>query len=124
VLDWMRFGRQWKRRACAALSLCVLNGIFCACDQGAPSVDSRLVSTYVDIKVMENSLGTDSPEARLARKGIVEKHGYTLESYAKAVDGILEDDSRWVPFQQAVVRHIDSLLGNPLEPLGKKGKKK
>jgi hypothetical protein len=98
--------------------------MLCACDQGSPSIDSRLVSTYVDIRVMEQSLGTETPEARLARKSIVEKHGYTLESYKKAIDNILEDDSRWVPFQQAVVRNIDSLLGNPLEPLGKKGAKK
>lgn len=119
----MRFGRQWTWRICAVL-LCVLGSMLCACDQGAPSIDSRLVTTYVDIRVMEQSLGTETPEARLARKSIVEKHGYTLESYKKAVDEILEDDSRWVPFEQAVVRHIDSLLGNPLETPGKKGKKK
>lgn len=123
MLGWMRFGRQWAWRA-FVMSLCAGCIVLCACDQGSPSIDSRLVSTYVDIRVMEQSLGTETPEARLARKSLVEKHGYTLESYKKAIDGILEDDSRWVPFQQAVVRSIDSLLGNPLEPQGKKGKKK
>lgn len=123
MLGWIRFGRQWAWRA-SVMSLCMGCIMLCACDQRSPSIDSRLVSTYVDIRVMEQSLGTETPEARLARKSIVEKHGYTLESYKKAIDNILEDDSRWVPFQQAVVRNIDSLLGNPLEPLGKKGAKK
>ena len=123
MLGWIRFGRQWAWRA-SVMSLYMGCIMLCACDQGSPSIDSRLVSTYVDIRVMEQSLGTETPEARLARKSIVEKHGYTLESYKNAIDNILEDDSRWVPFQQAVVRNIDSLLGNPLEPLGKKGAKK
>ena len=119
----MRFGRDSAGRACFALLFCAIGLVLSACDNGVPSIDSRLVSTYVDIRVMEQSLGTDSPDARLARKGIIEKHGYTMESYKAAIDAILEDDARWVPFEQAVVRHIDSLLGNPLEPLGKKGKK-
>lgn len=120
----MRFGRDSAGRACLALLLCALGLVLSACDNGPPSVDSRLVSTYVDIRVMEQALGIDTPESRLARKEIIEKYGYTLESYKAAIDRILEDDSRWIPFQQAVVRNIDSLLGNPLEPLGKKGKKK
>ena len=120
----VRFGRNSAGRACLALLLCALGLVLSACDDGAPSVDSKLVYAYVDSRVMEQSLGTETPEARLARKDIIEKHGYTLESYKAAIDGVLEDDVLWVPFEQAVVRHIDSLLGNPLEPLGKKGKKK
>lgn len=82
-----------------------------ACDKTGPSADSRLVATYVDIRAMEQSLGTDSPEARIARKSIVEQHGYTVESYKAAIDKILDDDASWVPFQRAVIARIDTLIG-------------
>lgn len=115
-----------QRRKCCSLvrwtafcfCLCSLFG----CKEKVPSIDANLVSTYVDICVMEDKLGNDAPDARLARVSIIKSHGYTLESYTKAIDAILEDDTRWVPFQQAVVNRIDSLLGNPVEP--PKGAKK
>lgn len=110
----MRFGRHSSAGlACLALLSCVLCMLLLsACDKGAPSVDLKLVATYVDIRAMEHSLGTETPEARLARKGIIENHGYTLESYSAAIDKVLDDPARWVPFQQAVVNRIDSLVGN------------
>jgi hypothetical protein len=61
---------------------------------------------------MEQSIGTETPEARLARKSIVEQHGYTLESYKAAIDKVLNNAESWVPFQQAVINRIDSLMGN------------
>lgn len=115
-----------QRRKCCSLvrwtAFCLCLCSLFGCKEKVPSIDANLVSTYVDICVMEDKLGSDAPDARLARVSIIKSHGYTLESYTKAVDAILEDDTRWVPFQQAVVNRIDSLLGNPVEP--PKGAKK
>ena len=116
----VRFLRHKAGRAFAAVllsALCAL--VLVACDKTGPSVDSKLVATYVDIRAMEQSLGTETPEARLARKSIIEQHGYTLESYSAAIDKVLDDASSWVPFQQAVINRIDSLIGNtPSVPPG------
>lgn len=109
----VRFLRHKAGQAFATVllsALCAL--VLAACDKTGPSVDSRLVATYVDIRAMEQSIGTETPEARLARKSIVEQHGYTLESYKAAIDKVLNNAESWVPFQQAVINRIDSLMGN------------
>lgn len=94
-----------------------------ACSGDSPDVDERLVSTYVEVRMVEQTFGAESPAARLARKGVLERHGYTAESFAKACDKVLDDDALWIPFQQAVVDRIDSLLGIP-KPAAKDAKKK
>ena len=93
------------------------------CSGDSPKVDERLVSTYVEVRMVEQTFGAESPAARLARKGVLERHGYTAESFAKACDKVLDDDALWIPFQQAVVDRIDSLLGIP-KPAAKDAKKK
>lgn len=107
----VRFLRHRAGRAFAAVLLSLLCVALAACEKTGPSVDSKLVATYIDIRAMEQSLGTDSPEARIARKSIVEQHGYTVESYKAAIDKVLDDDASWVPFQRAVIARIDTLIG-------------
>ncbi len=94
-----------------------------ACSKDTPTVDERLVSTFVEIRMVEQNYGAESPAGRLARKGVLERHGYTRETFAAACDKVLEDDAMWIPFQQAVVDRIDSLLGIP-KPVPKDAKKK
>lgn len=101
-------------RLCAKLlpaALCAL--ALSACGDKPPSIDVKLVHAFVDIRVMEQTLGTETPEARLARVNILKGYGYTLEAYEKAVDELLENERSWVPFQQAVVARIDSVLETP-----------
>lgn len=71
------------------------------------------MSAYVEVRMVEQTYGGESPAARLARKTVLEKYGYTRESFAAACDKVLDDETMWVPFQQAVVDRIDSLLGIP-----------
>lgn len=93
------------------------------CSDNSPKVDENLVSTYVEVRMVEQTFGAESPAARLARKGVLERHGYTSESFAKACDKVLDDDAMWIPFQQAVVDRIDSLLGIPKPAAKDKDKK-
>ena len=97
--------------------------LLAACSKDTPTVDERLVSTFVEIRMVEQNYGAESPAGRLARKGVLERHGYTRETFAAACDKVLEDDAMWIPFQQAVVDRIDSLLGIP-KPVPKDAKKK
>jgi hypothetical protein len=97
--------------------------LLAGCSGDAPDVDERLVSTFVEIRMVEQTYGPDSPAGRLARKGVLERHGYTRETFAAACDKVLEDDAQWIPFQKAVVERIDSLLGIP-KPVVKDPKKK
>lgn len=106
-----RFGSHGMLWTCiVALSFAL--GLFSltSCEKKAPTVDEKLVATFVDIRAMEQTLGTDTPEARIARKEIVEKHGFTVESFKASVDKVLADKDLWVPFQKAVVARIDTLL--------------
>lgn len=101
---------RW-RVALLPIAFCLI--ILAACDAKNASVDSKFVDLFIEIRAMEQTLGTETPEARLARVNIIESYGFTLSSYEKAVDDLLEDSERWVPFQQAVVARIDTLLSNP-----------
>ena len=110
------------RFAFAVLAALLLAG----CGNDAPKVDENLVSAFVEIRMAEQTYGADSPAGRLARKGVLERHGYTRESFEAACDKVLDDDALWVPFQTAVVDRIDSLLGIPKpvkDPKNKEGKK-
>lgn len=119
-----RFGTRFAafRFAVAVLvSLVFLTG----CSDKGPQADERLVSAYVEIRVVEQTYGGESPAARLARRAVLEKYGYDRESFVAACDKVLEDEKMWVPFQRAVTERVDSLLGIP-KPVKdqKKGKEK
>ena len=105
--------------AYAVLAVLLLAG----CSDKAPVPDERLVSAFVEIRIVEQNYGENSPNVRLARKGILEKYGYTRESFAAACDNVLNDEVLWVPFQTAVTDRIDSLLGIP-KPVKEDPKKK
>lgn len=97
--------------------------LLAGCSDKAPTPDERLVAAYVEIRLVEQNYGENSPNVRLARRGILEKYGYTRESFAEACDKVLNDETLWVPFQTAVTDRIDSLLGIP-KPVKEDPKKK
>ena len=99
---------------------------FAGCTDREPKADERLVSAYVELRVVEQTYGGESPAARLARRTVLEKYGYDRESFTAACDKVLEDETQWVPFQRAVTERVDSLLGIPKptkDPKKDKGKK-
>lgn len=110
--------------AAFAVAVATAPAVLVGCGNDTPTPDERLVSAYVEVRMVEQTYGGESPAARLARKTVLEKYGYTRESFAAACDKVLDDETMWVPFQQAVVDRIDSLLGIP-KPVAKKkeGKK-
>ncbi|MBR4786136.1 MULTISPECIES: hypothetical protein [Fibrobacter] len=99
--------------AAFAVAVATAPAVLVGCGNDAPTPDERLVSAYVEVRMVEQTYGGESPAARLARKTVLEKYGYTRESFAAACDKVLDDETMWVPFQQAVVDRIDSLLGIP-----------
>ena len=108
------------------LAILALFAVLAACTDSAPKPDERLVSAFVEIRMVEQNYGANSPNTRLARKGILEKYGYTRESFAAACDKVLNDENLWLPFQTAVTDRIDSLLGipKPVKEKKKNGDKK
>lgn len=120
----VRFGSHGMIRTCfmvLSLSLGLLS--LTSCEKQNPTVDEKLVDAFVDIRAMEQTLGTDTPEARIARKEIVEKYGFTVESFKASVDNVLADKDLWLPFQKAVVARIDTLLHIPAPEPPKEKKK-
>ena len=111
------------RFAIAVLTALVL---FSGCGDKEPKADERLVAAYVELRVVEQTYGGESPAARLARRTVLEKYGYDRESFIAACDKVLEDETMWVPFQRTVTERVDSLLGIPKpvkDPKKEKGKK-
>jgi len=97
--------------------------IVCACSENAFKPDERLVAAFVEMRVVEQLYG-ETPEARLARRDILAKYGYSREDFIKEVEIILDDGKRWMPFEAAVSERIDSLLGIPkAKPIPQKGGK-
>lgn len=118
------FGSRGMLGAYAVLLTLAMGIFFMSCEKKSPAVNENLVETFVDIRVMEQTLGTDSPETRVARRDILRKHGFTLESFKSSVDAVLADKDLWVPFQKAVVARIDTLLHIESAPANAKGAKK
>lgn len=103
---------------------CVVALAFCACSDSAPKADERFVAAYVEMRAAEQLYGGETPTARLVRRKILNKYGYTREEFLKACDKVLENGAGWIPFQMAVSDRVDSLLGIPkVIPVQKKGKK-
>ena len=98
---------------------------FCACSDSASKPDDKLVAAFVEMRVAESLYGGEAPMSRLVRRDIMNKYGYTREQFVKDVDKVLDDETRWIAFQQAVSDRIDSLLGIPkvVKVDAKKGKK-
>ena len=81
-----------------------------ACKGETSSVDERFVDAFVEMRIVDQMYGAEAPMARLARRTVLEKYGYTRESFLEASAKIQEDDTRWVPFQARVVDRVDSIL--------------
>lgn len=97
---------------------------FYACSQPAPSPDDKLIAAFVEMRVAEQLYGGEAPAARLVRREVLKKYGYTREQFVKEADLLLNDDKRWIPFQLAISDRVDSLLGIPkVKPIPKKDKK-
>lgn len=99
--------------------------LLAACSKQDVKPDMRLVESYVEVRMIEQTYGAESPAARLSRQATLKKYGYTSESFTQACDAVLNDDAMWLPFERAVTERIDSLLGIP-KPVKekKKGDKK
>ena len=98
------------RFAFAVLAALLLAG----CGNDAPKVDENLVSAFVEIRMAEQTYGADSPAGRLARKGVLERHGYTRESFEAACDKVLDDDALCTLYRIRVVPPLD--FANRLPP--------
>lgn len=86
---------------------------------GDVAVDQKLVNTFVELRLVEATYGVESPMARLARQQILADAGYSREKFLSKIDGVLEDERQWVPFQKAVNARIDSLLAVPAPSVDK-----
>ena len=80
---------------------------------GEVTVDQKFVNLFVELRIVENTYGKDSPTARLLRHETLKAAGYTSEEFLAKTDEILNDERQWVPFQKAVNARIDSLLQQP-----------
>ena len=95
-----------------------------ACSESGSKPDDKLVAAFVEMRVAEQIYGEGTPMTRLIRRDIMNKYGYNRENFIEAVDKILDDETRWMPFQLAVTDRVDSLLGIPKpKPQNKKDKK-
>lgn len=81
-----------------------------ACKGASGYVDERFVDAFVEMRVIDQMYGAEAPMARLGRRAVLEKYGYTRESFLEASAKLQEDDTRWVPFQARVVDRVDSIL--------------
>lgn len=81
-----------------------------ACKGETGSVDERFVDAFVEMRIADQMYGAEAPMARQARRAVLEKYGYTRESFLEASAKLQEDPSRWVPFQARVVDRVDSIL--------------
>ena len=98
------------------------DGWFHTGDMARIAADGRifLMGRLKNTIVLSNGKNVNPEEL----ENLIEKYGYDRESFAAACEKVLEDEHMWMPFQQAVVDRIDSLLGIP-KPVAKKkeGKK-
>ena len=124
----MGFSRMlWKTGSSLLMRfafLCVVALAFCACSESGTKPDERLVAAFVEMRAAEQNFGGESPAARLARRDILKKYGYTREEFIEACNKVLDEETSWVPFQLAVSDRMDSLLGiQKAKPASKKDKK-
>ena len=95
---------RWNVRIFALMFAAVL---LVACFNDEPTVDERFVDAFVDMRAMEMMYGAQSPTTRVARREILQKYGYTQETFAQEIQA---DEHYWLPFQKKVVNRLDSVL--------------
>lgn len=101
-----------KRLGWAVVVSAVCLAFFTGCEKNA-KVNSNFVDAFVELRIVDIAYGNDSPTARLVRQETLKKCGYTREQFLAETEKLLNDEKRWVAFQQAVVNRIDSLMKTP-----------
>lgn len=103
-----------KEHVCKEMRLAVFFAMFFfvlfGCSEISPSIDEKFVAAYVEMRIIEQSYDQGASEAGLARKEVLKKYGYTRESFIQKSNEILNDEKRWLPFQQLVKDRVDSLV--------------
>jgi len=97
-------------RCATVLALLTTALVLVSCTDAEPSVDERFVDAFVDMRVVEQIYGAESPMARLGRRSVLQKYGYTRESFLEMSQKIQDDVHYWMPFQKRVVDRVDSIL--------------
>lgn len=64
---------------------------------------------YIEMRVISEIYGT-RPEASLLNRSVLEKYGFTKETFTETVEALRKDYSKWHDFQKSVVAHIDSMI--------------
>lgn len=92
----------------------------CACTESV-SVPKEFVRLYGDLRIAEREFGETSPDGRVARILILEKHGYSAQRFDSVAEKIQTSPNVWNAFQDSVVAYIDSVAieAKAIAPPGK-----
>ena len=98
---------RWSATVFALLAAAL---VLVSCTDAEPTVDERFVDAFVDMRVVEQIYGAESPMARVGRRSVLQKYGYTRESFLEMSQKIQDDAHYWMPFQKRVVNRVESIL--------------
>ena len=88
---------------------------FFACDEQKKMPSAEFVEAYIELRTATEQYGA-RPEAGLVRRGILQKHGFTRDSFNAEADRIRANYELWNAFEDSVIARIDTLVQEKSTP--------
>lgn len=82
--------------------------VLCACQEHSGNISPNFSKAYVEMRAITEIYGT-RPEANLLNKSILEKYGFTIESFSEEFEKLQKNYSMWNAFQTEVLSYVDTL---------------
>lgn len=92
----------------SALCLCLV-----ACNREPEPVPESFRDAYIEMRVVSELYGT-KPEGGILRREILQKYGYTAETFKAEFERLQGDYRLWAGFQKSLLTELDSLTAKPV----------
>ena len=81
----------------------------CACEKNSSaSVDDNLVLAYAELRVAMQEYG-EAEDGKAIRFQILEKYGFTADSFEKKTEELKKEPDKWIIFQKKLITILDSI---------------
>jgi hypothetical protein len=80
----------------------------CACEKNSSASNDAFALAYAELRIATHEYG-ETENGKAIRFQILEKHGFSTDSFEKKTEELKKEPEKWIKFQKNILAILDSL---------------